>query len=202
MSRQPSLFDDPAPGPPVEGLRYEEDFLSPGEEADLTARFSALPFKPFAFGPYTGKREVVSFGHRYDYSDRRMKPAAPTPDFLTGLAARAEAWAGLPAASLSQALVTRYAPGVTIGWHRDRPEFAEVVGVSLLSPCTLRLRRREGGGWARAALTLAPRSVYLFSGPVRSVWEHSIPPVEALRYSVTFRRLSAKGAAAASAPSD
>ena len=32
---------------------------------------------------------------------------------------------------------------------------------------------------------------YLLSGPARTVWEHSIPPVAAHRYSITFRNFRA-----------
>jgi len=68
--------------------------------------------------------------------------------------------------------------------------FGETVGVSLLAPCVLRLRRKAGEKkWERANVTAEPRSAYLLSGPARAEWEHSIPPVEALRYSITFRNL-------------
>jgi len=84
-------------------------------------------------------------------------------------------------------LVTEYSPGAGIGWHKDRPEFEEVIGVSLLSPCLFRLRRKRGNGWERASIELQPRSAYLLSGSARTDWQHSIPPVDKLRYSVTFR---------------
>ena len=67
--------------------------------------------------------------------------------------------------------------------------FSEVVGLSLLAPCVFRLRRAQGSGWERVNLDAEPRSVYLLSGPARTEWEHSIPPVEALRYSITFRNV-------------
>ena len=48
-------------------------------------------------------------------------------------------------------------------------------------------------GWLMASrpeqIVAEPRSAYLLSGPARSVWEHSIPPVGEPRYSVTFRNL-------------
>jgi alkylated DNA repair dioxygenase AlkB len=89
-------------------------------------------------------------------------------------------------------LINKYEPGAPIGWHRDRPVFAEVVGVSLLAPCPFRLRLRlPEGGFLRRTVTLAPRSAYLLSGPARTLWEHSIPPAEALRYSITFRNFRA-----------
>jgi len=36
-----------------------------------------------------------------------------------------------------------------------------------------------------------PRSAYLMRGPSRTEWEHSIPAVDELRYSITFRTLRA-----------
>jgi alkylated DNA repair dioxygenase AlkB len=87
-------------------------------------------------------------------------------------------------------LVTEYGPGAGIGWHRDKSVFGETVGVSLLSPCVLRLRRKVGERrWERVNVTAAPRSAYLLSGPARSEWEHSIPAVGEPRYSITFRHL-------------
>ena len=86
--------------------------------------------------------------------------------------------------------------GVGIGWHRDRPAFDDVISVSLLSPCTFRLRRKDGSGWERRTLAAQPRSVYLMRGPSRTEWEHSIPPLRTLRYSVTFRSLKRPAASA------
>ena len=86
-------------------------------------------------------------------------------------------------------MVTEYEPGAPIGWHRDRPQFEDVIGISLASPCTFRFRRKKGAGWERASFIAEPRSAYLLRGPARTEWQHSIPPVEALRYSITFRTL-------------
>jgi alkylated DNA repair dioxygenase AlkB len=149
----------------------------------------ALPFKPFEFHGYLGKRQIVSFGWRYDYAGRTLRQSEPMPAFLLPLRERAAAVAGLEAGRLQQALVTEYEAGVTIGWHRDKPMFEDVVALSFHSPCRLRLRRRRGDGWQRWAMEIAPRSLYRLSGPARHDWEHSIPPVEAKRYSVTFRTL-------------
>src|SRR5205085_2830714 len=107
--------------------------------------------------------------------------------FLLPLRGRAAAFAGLDPDELADALVTEYSPGAAIGWHRDRPIFGDVIGISLGAPCRFRLRRKLGDRWERASLVLRPRSAYLLRGPVRHEWQHSIPPVEALRYSVTFR---------------
>jgi alkylated DNA repair dioxygenase AlkB len=133
---------------------------------------------------------VVSFGWHYDFSARHLRKADDIPDFLLALRPAAAAFAGLEPEELRHVLVTKYGPGAGIGWHRDKEVFGEVIGVSLLSPCVLRLRRKVGGKkWERANVEAEPRSAYLLSGPSRSEWEHSIPAVDALRYSITFRNL-------------
>jgi alkylated DNA repair dioxygenase AlkB len=109
------------------------------------------------------------------------------PEFLTGIRARAERFAGLAPGELQQALITEYSEGAAIGWHKDRSVFGDVVGISLLSSCTFRLRLKTGQRWQRRNLTAEPRSVYLLRGPSRTEWEHSILGVERLRYSITFR---------------
>ena len=83
--------------------------------------------------------------------------------------------------------MTEYEAGAAIGWHRDRGVFGQVIGVSLAADCVFRFRRKIGTKWERVSLSAERRSVYLLSGPARTEWEHSIPPVDALRYSVTFR---------------
>lgn len=170
-----------------DGFRYRDDAISEGEARALVARFAALPLKPFEFHGYLGKRRVVSYGYRYDYAGRRLRDSAVLPDFLEPLRAAAMAFSGVP--SLDQALVTEYAAGAGIGWHRDKPMFGSVVAFSFLSECTLRFRRKQGARWERRKTILKARSAYVLSGEARWDWEHSIPEMEALRYSVTFRDL-------------
>jgi alkylated DNA repair dioxygenase AlkB len=186
---QLSLFDAPAANFPV-GLAYADDVIDAGEEAALLAAVEVLPFKPFEFRGYLGNRQVVSFGWKYDYSRRSIGQVDPIPGFLLPLRDKAAAFAGREAQTFEQVLINRYDPGAGVGWHRDKPAFDEVIGVSLLSPCRLRFRRANGAGWDRAEIAAQPRSAYLFSGEARSVWEHSVPPVTAPRYSVTFRSLA------------
>ena len=176
------------PGLP-EGFRWRPELITAGEEAALAAWLRTLEFKPYEHQGYLAHRQVVSFGLRYDDRTRRVGPTAPIPDQLLGLRGKVAAFAGLDAEALAHVLINEYRPGVQIGWHRDKPQFEDVAGVSLLSPCLFRLRRRTATGFVRAGLRLEPRSVYVIQGPARSQWEHSIPPVEALRYSVTFRTL-------------
>ncbi|MDB5685221.1 MAG: hypothetical protein JWM75_2919 [Sphingomonas bacterium] len=186
---QPSLFDAPI----VPGLRYGEALISPDEEATLIARIGQLPLTPFRFQGWEGKRQTISFGWHYDFDDARFARTDPIPDFLQPVRTRAAAFAGLDADALVHALVIRYDPGAGIGWHRDRPVFEHVVGVSLGVATSLRLRRRTGTGFVRAALPIAPRSIYHLSGEARHQWEHSIAEMDVRRWSITFRSLSAKG---------
>ena len=151
------------------------------------ATFETLPFKPFEFHGYQGNRRIVSYGYRYDYAGRALRTSEAMPDFLAPLREVASQFSGIAADKLEQALVTEYAPGAGIGWHRDKPMFEDVVALSFLAPCVLRLRRQDGTGWQRQAVEIAPRSGYLLHGAVRSEWEHSIVPMDVLRYSVTFR---------------
>jgi alkylated DNA repair dioxygenase AlkB len=188
-SEQSELF---APEPRLPGgFDYREALISPDEERALVERFASLPFQPFEFHGYLGKRRIVSFGWRYDYGGRALRESAAIPPFLLPLRLRAAAFAQIPADGLQQILVTEYAPGAGIGWHRDKPMFEDVVAVSFLSPCTLRFRRRQAQGWERAAREVGARSAYLLRGPARREWEHSVPPVDRLRYSVTFRNFVA-----------
>lgn len=172
-----------------EGLGYRPGLLSAAEERDLVRRIETLPFKAFEFQGFLGKRRTVSFGWHYAFDGSGLHEADPIPDFLLDAREKAAAFAGLDPDALRHALVIEYAPGAGIGWHRDRPVFGDVVGISLLAPARLRLRRRDGAKWERAALTAEPRSSYVLTGPARSEWEHSIAPMEELRYSITFRTL-------------
>jgi len=187
LAHQPSLFaEEPSPSLPP-GFAYRPEFLAADEEAELAAWLAALPFEPFQFRGYEGKRRVVSFGWKYDFTRSHLDRADDIPAELREVRGRAAAFAGLAAEDLQQCLLNEYLPGTPIGWHRDRPVFEKVVGISLLAPCSFRLRRRVGEGFQRAAIELAPRSIYSLTGEARSVWEHSIPPVKAHRYSITFR---------------
>jgi alkylated DNA repair dioxygenase AlkB len=172
-----------------DGFRYQAELITPAEESDLVVQIRELPFKEFEFHGYTGKRRVVYFGWRYDFSSEALNKANDMPDFLRALREPAAAFASLDPEALQHVLVTEYSAGAAIGWHRDKAVFNQIVGISLLAPCTFRLRRRAGDGWERVNVRAEPRSAYLLSGAARTEWEHSIPPVDALRYSITFRNL-------------
>jgi alkylated DNA repair dioxygenase AlkB len=158
-------------------------------QRDLIARVRELPLAPFQFGTFEGKRRVASFGWRYDYGRQRLEAADDLPDWLDPLIAQVEAFDGLPRGAVRQVLCTEYEAGAGIGWHRDKPHFDRVFGLSLGSDCKFRFRRERGDKWERYTLEAQARSLYLMSGEARHIWEHSIPPVELTRYSITFRTI-------------
>jgi alkylated DNA repair protein (DNA oxidative demethylase) len=184
------LFDEP---PPVPGLEYRPEFISAIEEQALVERLRAIELAPFKFHGWLGNRKTLSFGWRYDFDDASFTRTEPLPDWLGPLRTRAAELADVAPDDFVHVLLARYDPGAGIGWHRDRDVFEKVVGVSLGTPATLRLRQRMTTGFRRVGLEVEPRSAYLLSGEARWLWEHRITPGEKLRFSITFRTLSDKG---------
>jgi alkylated DNA repair dioxygenase AlkB len=178
---------------PPAGFVYVADAIDPAEERRLIGLLQQLPWETVVFRGYEARRRVVHFGHRYDFEARGVSPGLPIPPELLALRERAVAIAADDPERYVEVLATEYRPGATIGWHSDAPAFgATVLGVSLASACRMRFRRRAGGGWLRWDRVLEARSAYVIGGDARSTWQHSIPPTEALRYSVTYRTVRSK----------
>ena len=187
MAKQGELFGVNAPA--VAGLMLVPEAVTQAEEAELAARIDAAPLKPFEFGQWRGKRLTAHYGRAYDFARGRLDEAPPLPDWLITLRDALAPQAGMDPRAFQAALLIRYDPGAGIGWHRDRPQYGEVLGLSLGADCTMRLRRRTEAGFERRALPLPARSLYRLSGEVRWDWEHSIVPLQQTRRSVTFRTL-------------
>lgn len=179
-----------ARAPLPEGMVYQPDFLTVPEEAEWTRLAASLPLKEMNYRGFTARRRVASFGGKYDFEAHRLEPALPLPAALEPLRDKVAAWLGVPPASFMQTLVAEYREGTPLGWHRDVPDFEDVVGVSLLGEAVMRFRPyppREPRKSGVIKLAVAPRSVYLLRGPARWAWQHSVAPTAALRYSITFR---------------
>jgi len=158
---------------------------------------------PFRFHEWTGKHPTHSYGWKYDFETRALSRSAPLPDWLEPICGRVAGHVGLHRAAIVQALLIRYDAGAGIGWHKDRPIYDDVIGISLGAPAAMRFRRPGPGGWTRASTPLYPRALYRLSGEVRHEWEHSIAPMDRTRYAITLRSFSAQGrrlAAQARAP--
>jgi len=189
MSPQSDLFGAPAPVLPS-GMRYETEFLSHEEERHWIEFVQAQPLAEMNYKGYQAKRRVVSFGGKYDYVANRLNEGPPIPNELDPLREKVGAWAGIAPDAFTQVLVAEYREGTPLGWHRDVPDFEDVVGVSLLSEAVMRFRPYPPDAPKKAdivKLTVEPRSIYLLRGPARWEWQHSVAPTEMLRYSITFR---------------
>jgi alkylated DNA repair protein (DNA oxidative demethylase) len=175
----------------VDGFVLERDVLSAVTEAALIDFVRGISFGEVRMHGVTAKRRVAQFGWRYAFESFRLTPGPPIPEEFHDARSRAAALAGIAAEEFSEVLVTEYGPGAGIGWHRDAPHFGIVAGVSLGAACRMRFRRGQARNWETAAVELPPRSIYLLTGSTRKEWQHMIPPVAALRWSITFRTLRA-----------
>jgi alkylated DNA repair dioxygenase AlkB len=174
-----------------EGFSYQPNFLTESEETELLHTFSSLPFAPFDFHGYVAKRRIVEYGWEYDFTTREASTAPAIPEFLFSVRQRAAGFADVSPEQLVEAVVTEYPAGAPIGWHRDVPKFDKVIGISLGSSCRMRFKPYKAAGQI-TSIVLEPRSIYVLQGSARWRYQHSIPAVKALRYSVTFRTLRTK----------
>lgn len=172
-----------------DGFTYRDDLLDPIDQRDLTRALEAMTFDEVRFQGHLAKRTVRHFGYGYDYNSRAISTGDPLPLELEDVHRCAAEFAGVDRDALAECLVTRYPAGAGIGWHRDAPAFGKVVGISLGSPCVFRFRRKTDDGFEHAKLEARPGSAYILSGAARWTWQHSIPPVDDDRYSITFRTL-------------
>jgi alkylated DNA repair dioxygenase AlkB len=195
-NRDPSLFEVSAKVP--DGFIYHQNFISEAEEHELICEIQTLHLTPFRYYQFTGKRRTASFGWQYEFGTSEITTAPDMPAFLLPVRTRAGNFFNIDPKSLIQTSIIEYSTGSPIGWHRDIPHFGVVVGISLGAACRMRFRKYNR---ARSkslnrdqilSIELQPRSIYLMSGPSRESWQHSIPPVKELRYSIMMRTLRAK----------
>jgi alkylated DNA repair protein (DNA oxidative demethylase) len=177
------------PGSLPLGLLFRPDFLTPGEEQELLAFLRTLAFRTFQMQGVTAKRRIRQFGWHYAFESYQLIPTDPMPAEFASIRERSAALAGIDASAWAEALVTEYAPGAGIGWHRDAPSFGLVAGISLAGRCRMRFQSGTGAARVTSAIELPPRSLYLLTGEARTKWQHMIPLTRELRYSITFRTL-------------
>lgn len=183
------LFEAPADTEP-QGLRYERDFLGEREEVSLIQEIERLPLAEMRYKSYMARRRIVSYGGQYDFDTHSLHSAQELPPVFHDLRRRVAEWYGSPPTVFTQVLVAEYRPGTPLGWHRDVPDFEDIVGVSLAAHAIMRFRPyppKSHSARSVVKLTMEPRSIYLLSGPARWDWQHSVAPTKGLRYSITFR---------------
>jgi alkylated DNA repair dioxygenase AlkB len=189
---QAQLFAASPAGPP--GFTYTPEFLSVAEEAQLLEVLRTLPFEEAQYKEWRARRRIVSFGGRYDFTHHELTAAPPIPEFLLPLRARLADWAAIPEQRIQHAMIAEYRPSTPLGWHRDVPQFEDVLGVSLLGHARMRFRPFPPSAGQRATwkVDLEPRSAYLMRGAARWQWQHAVSPTRELRYSITFRTRNAQ----------
>jgi alkylated DNA repair dioxygenase AlkB len=196
INRDPSLFEVSARVP--DGFIYRQNFIPEAEEHELIREIQELHLTPFKYYQFTGKRRTASFGWQYEFGASEITTAPEAPAFLLPVRTRAGKLFDIDPNSLTQTSIIEYSTGSPIGWHRDIPHFGVVVGISLGAACRMRFRkynRVRSKNLNRdeiLSIELQPRSIYLMSGASREIWQHSIPPVKELRYSIMLRTLRAK----------
>jgi alkylated DNA repair dioxygenase AlkB len=193
MTQQRLNFGDrdepPLEAPP--GLIFVLKFLDSRQESTLLDSMRSISFASFKMRGVTARRRVAHFGLHYSFPTNSLTSARAIPAWLLPIRERAAIVAGIASEQFEEALVTEYAPGAGIGWHRDAPPFGIVCGISLGAACRMRFRHRADHR-RTLALPLPPGSLYVMTGEARSDWEHMIPPVKQARYSMTFRTLRRK----------
>ena len=152
------------------GLVYRPDFLTPDEEGVLLELLDATELEPIVMRGVTARRTGSRFTGDF-------------PSWLEPLRERGARLADVDPDELVMALVQRYPPGAPIGWHRDSAGYGIVVGISLGADARMRFRRDDD----KTEILLERRSAYVLAGEARWKWEHHVPPVKELRYSITFR---------------
>jgi alkylated DNA repair dioxygenase AlkB len=189
---QAQLFAASSAWPP--GFTYAPEFLSVAQEAQLLEVLHTLPFEEAQYKEWRARRRIVSYGGRYDFTHQELTPAPPIPQFLQPVRTQLATWAGIPEQRIQHAAIAEYRPATPLGWHRDVPEFEEVLGVSLLGYARLRFRPWPPASGERATwkIDLEPRSAYLMRGAARWQWQHAVSPTRELRYSITFRTRNAQ----------
>jgi alkylated DNA repair dioxygenase AlkB len=177
-----------------ESFVYKPEVISHHEEQALVREIEQLKFAAVKMRDVVAKRRVAHFGRSYEYERAALSSAPPVPDFLLPLQQRIAEFAARDPEEFAEVLVTDYPPGAPIGWHRDAPAFDIIVGVSLLSECTMKFRpwpveKLPSKRRKPLTQTLEPRSAYILRGPSRTRWQHHIPAGKERRLSITFRTL-------------
>jgi len=177
------------------GFSYRPEFLSPEEESVLLKVMDSLPFREAEYREWRAKRRIVSYGGRYDFTHHALNAAPPIPEFLSPLRQRIANWGKISVSTIYHAVIAEYRPGTQLGWHRDVPNFEQILGISIGGRARMRLRPYppKQGRRSMHVAELAPRSAYIFRGPARWNWQHALSPTKELRYSITFRTLRQSG---------
>ena len=175
-----------------DGFVYYSNFLTPGQETALCNAIKEFDLQPLIFQSYEAKRKVASFGYDWNFQTRVLTKGKEIPKAFDSLIQNVSNKIFISNIQFAELLLTEYPVGSVINWHRDAPPFDVIAGISLLSDCIFRFRPYDKKKQSRKALMSFPlqrRSLYIMAGDSRTNWEHSIPAVKKVRYSITLRSL-------------
>lgn len=176
----------------VPGLRLVHDVITRDEEAALIALIEASGPRRSPYDP-DNPRSSTSYGWKYDFGSDSFVACGPMPEGFRAVCEKAATLAGVRPDELAECLLNRYEPGAIIQPHFDKPVWEHVIGISLGSAVTMEFCKDCAAGRERVTVELPPRSMYLLAGEARHVWQHSLPPLEETRWSITFRDFSDEG---------
>jgi alkylated DNA repair dioxygenase AlkB len=174
------------------GFEYFPGFINTTEEDGLCREVQNTVLHAFSFQGFEAKRKVASFGYDYNFDKGGLTKGIGIPSAFQPLIQKVAAHLSIPGEQFAELLVTEYPAGSVINWHRDAPPFDIIVGISLASDCTFRLRPYDKAKQGKNSVLSFPvqrRSLYVIRGEARTEWQHSIAPVKQLRYSITLRTL-------------
>lgn len=157
------------------GARYLADFISRDEESDLLGAIDADD-KSWRDDL---QRRVQHYGYRYDYSMRGISGddrLGALPSWVKAICIRL-VQQNIFVAEPDQLIVNEYEPGQGIAPHTDRDCFGPVIAsLSLGSDCMMEIRPNGKNKESRFEIVLQRRSLVVFQGPSRKVWQHGIAP--------------------------
>jgi alkylated DNA repair dioxygenase AlkB len=177
------------------GFLYVRDFITAEEELMLYHEILKTELHTFHFQGYEAKRKVASFGYDYSFEKQALSKGKEIPTSFHSLIEKVARYLSIDKNDFAELLLTEYPIGSVINWHRDAFPFDVIVGISLLSDCTFRLRphdKMKQGRGSVISFPLRQRSLYVIQGESRTDWQHSISPVKGVRYSITLRTLRRK----------
>ena len=181
------------------GFFYVPNLVSIDEANDLLPQIDKLSWVPLNHAVDTG-RLVQHYGYEYLYNKHMVRPTRELPAILDTLRDRATSECkrlGLGDPGFNQCIVNNYKPGEGISPHTDAPVFGPIIACFTLGSVAEMQFTNQGDIYH---FYPTPGSLYIMTGPTRSVWKHAMPArlsdmivgeetARKRRISVTFRHV-------------
>lgn len=154
-----------------------KNYLKPQLEQDV------LNFLDKSFSGKTGKdRSILRFGETLSYSSNKVSDTIP--EMLMKLTQKIEDDGFV--SDIRHVTVNRYDVGQSIAFHVDSKEAGDVITVLSLASDAVMLFKDNKGKVSRQPVPA--NSLLQMTDEHRYKMKHSIEPVQAVRYSIVFRK--------------